>query len=371
MIPGLDGLRALAFLAVFLFHSGYLPFGWVGVQFFFVLSGFLITNILLKMKETFAAKDYFYKFYGRRFLRIFPLYYLYLFLMTIVFVFLPVKGFLSTETNEMFRKQIGFAFGYVYDFFHASAGFQLNRFFSHLWSLSVEEQFYIVWPLLILLVPRNKFKTLCLVAIGIGPVARLVTLVIYRQHVFPFLLDNPALAVYVLPFSYLDAFAIGAYISQYEIRQPRLKLLILLLFIPLAGMACDYISTGTLSLSSLGYSMPLTNGYKEIWGYSLLNCLFASITYCAAKTRLFSRILDTKILQYLGKISYGLYIYHNILIAFIIVLFIKLKWNFPLQTPVILLTTLTCTILVAVASYHIFEKPITQIKEKLFTVSHS
>src|SRR5215216_2425986 len=78
MIPGLDGLRAIAFLLVFALHTEYLQVGWVGVSLFFVLSGFLITGILLDMKKTLAAKDYFFKFYGRRFLRIFPLYYFYL-----------------------------------------------------------------------------------------------------------------------------------------------------------------------------------------------------------------------------------------------------------------------------------------------------
>ena len=76
MIPGLDGIRAIAILLVFFLHADYVYIGWVGVQLFFVLSGFLITNILLRMKETESGKDFFKKFYGRRFLRIFPLYYL-------------------------------------------------------------------------------------------------------------------------------------------------------------------------------------------------------------------------------------------------------------------------------------------------------
>ncbi|HMB21595.1 MAG TPA: acyltransferase family protein, partial [Anaerolineales bacterium] len=81
MIPGLDGLRAVAFLLVFALHADYVQVGWVGVQFFFVLSGFLITGILLDMKKALPPRDYFVKFYGRRFLRIFPLYYFYLVLM--------------------------------------------------------------------------------------------------------------------------------------------------------------------------------------------------------------------------------------------------------------------------------------------------
>jgi len=81
MIPGLDGLRAVAYLLVFFFHARYLEVGWIGVQFFFVLSGFLITGILLDMKNSLPTGGYFLKFYGRRFLRIFPLYYFYLLLM--------------------------------------------------------------------------------------------------------------------------------------------------------------------------------------------------------------------------------------------------------------------------------------------------
>jgi peptidoglycan/LPS O-acetylase OafA/YrhL len=88
MIPGIDGLRAIAVLALLAFHvNGYdFGFGWQGVQFFFVLSGFLITGILLRMKETLPVKQYFFNFYGRRFLRIFPLYYFYLFILTIAFM---------------------------------------------------------------------------------------------------------------------------------------------------------------------------------------------------------------------------------------------------------------------------------------------
>jgi peptidoglycan/LPS O-acetylase OafA/YrhL len=71
MIPGLDGIRGLAFVLVFFLHTDYIYFGWVGVQLFFVLSGFLITNILLRMKENLNVGDYFKKFYGRRFLLIY------------------------------------------------------------------------------------------------------------------------------------------------------------------------------------------------------------------------------------------------------------------------------------------------------------
>src|SRR5574341_2469271 len=89
MILGLDGLRALAFLAVLGRHTDNFRFGWAGVQLFFVLSGFLITDILIRMKARLPRRDFFLKFYGRRFLRIFPLYYFYLLLVTSLVLLLP------------------------------------------------------------------------------------------------------------------------------------------------------------------------------------------------------------------------------------------------------------------------------------------
>ena len=229
MIAGLDGIRAVAFLIVFFFHTRNLPFGWMGVQLFFVLSGFLITDILLRMKEKFPRREFFVKFYGRRFLRIFPLYYFYLALLTALIFLLPLldlKG-IRPELNKGFLNQIWVSLFYLYDFFHASAFFERSRFFTHLWSLSVEEQFYFIWPMLIFLTPREKFKQLCLTAIGLGFVFRLAITLIYRGQLFPFLLTDPQQAVNVLPFSHLDAFAFGAYISRFEIPRPRLQLIAL------------------------------------------------------------------------------------------------------------------------------------------------
>ena len=156
MIAGLDGLRAVAFLIVFFFHTRNLPVGWMGVQLFFVLSGFLITDILLRMKEQLPRREFFVKFYGRRFLRIFPLYYFYLALLAAFIFLLPALDLqaLNTELGKRFLNHIWVAALYMYDFFHASALFERSRFFTHLWSLSVEEQFYLLWPLLIFLTPR-------------------------------------------------------------------------------------------------------------------------------------------------------------------------------------------------------------------------
>jgi peptidoglycan/LPS O-acetylase OafA/YrhL len=370
MIAGLDGLRAVAFLIVFLFHTRNLPFGWLGVQLFFVLSGFLITDILLRMKEKLPRGEFFAKFYGRRFLRIFPLYYFYLVLLVTLIFLLPMldlKG-LKTEIGARFFNQIWVATFYGYDFFHASSFFARSHFFTHLWSLSVEEQFYLVWPLLIFLTPREKFKQLCLTAIGLGFVFRVAITLIYRTQLFPFLLSDPQQAVNVLPFSHLDAFAFGAYISRFELPRPRVQLLILSVTVPALGLLTDFLSKGTMTLA-LGYDLPMTGFYKEVWGYTLLNYLFAVLIYCVARTHFLTGILESAPLRYLGKISYGLYVYHYGIIAITTALFRKYGIGYSLRSPQMFVIAMSATLLVATLSFYLLEKPIINLKDRMFRVS--
>jgi len=370
MIAGLDGLRAVAFLIVFFFHTRNLPFGWLGVQLFFVLSGFLITDILLRMKEKLPRREFFIKFYGRRFLRIFPLYYFYLILIAVFIFILPALklNLLNAEIGKGYLNQVWVAALYVYDFFHASAFFERSRFFTHLWSLSVEEQFYLLWPLLIFLTPRDKFKQLCFTAIGLGFIFRLIITLVYRTQALPFLSNDPQQAVNVLPFSHLDAFAFGAYISRFEIPRPRLQLFVLAIFIPLVGLFTDYLSKGTMTFA-LGYDLPMTGYYKEVWAYTLLNYLFAVLIYCVARTNLFTQILDSAPLRYLGKISYGLYVYHYGVIALVAALFKKYGLEYSMRSPQMFLAAMSATLLIATVSFYLIEKPIIDLKDKLFRVS--
>jgi peptidoglycan/LPS O-acetylase OafA/YrhL len=370
MIPGLDGLRAVAFLIVFFFHTRNLPFGWMGVQLFFVLSGFLITDILLRMKEALPRREFFLKFYGRRFLRIFPLYYFYLLLLIGLIFLLPSLKLnaLNLELGTGYLNQIWVAAFYVYDFFHATAFFERSRFLTHLWSLSVEEQFYLLWPLLIFLTPREKFKQLCFTAMGLGLVFRLAITLIYRAQLFPFLSADPQQAVNVLPFSHIDAFAFGAYISRFEITRPRVQMLALVIFIPLIGLLTDFPSKGTVT-ASLGYDLPLTGWYKEVWGYSLLNYLFAVLIYCVARTNFLTSVLDSAPFRYLGRISYGLYVYHYGVIAICVALTRKYELDFSLRSPQFFLMSFGSTLLIATLSFILLEKPLIDLKDKFFGVT--
>src|SRR5688572_2758461 len=131
MIPGLNGLRAIAFLFLFSLHAEYLHFGWIGVQLFFVLSGFLITDILLRMKENLPFKQYLAKFYIRRFLRIFPLYYFFLFVMWVISIYFISINY-KTTVMQVFIDQAEYAFLYIYNFFSAHINFQPSPLIQHL-----------------------------------------------------------------------------------------------------------------------------------------------------------------------------------------------------------------------------------------------
>jgi peptidoglycan/LPS O-acetylase OafA/YrhL len=368
MIPGLDGLRAVAFLVLFGLHTDYLQFGWVGVQLFFVLSGYLITGILLRMREKLPAREYFLKFYGRRFLRIFPLYYFYLFLMLVITTWLIAMSY-RPNVMRVFADQIWYAILYVYDFFSAYQGFIPSRFLDHLWSLSVEEQFYIFWPFLIFVVPEKSLKNLFLGGILAGPLLRIAVFLVYQSGLIDSFRDPVALAIYPLPFSHVDAFALGAYITRFSIPAAGKQLLYLSIAVPLIGLATHYAATGTIGpISALGYPVTLPNGFQFIWAYTLLNYWFAVLIYCVVHEKRFLPFLEWAPLRYLGRISYGMYVYHFPIIWFasrIRDLGMSGKW----VSPLVALLSFVGTVAIASLSYFLLERPFLRLKDRFVSYS--
>lgn len=364
-IPALDGLRAVAFLALYGLHLDYLQMGWMGVQLFFVLSGYLITGILLKMKAQIPAREYFIKFYGRRFLRIFPLYYSFLFFILIFSVWAVNHGYKAGVFRSVID-HLPYAFTYLYNFFSSYSGFSPSRLLNHLWSLSVEEQFYIIWPFLLLLTPEQHMKKLFLGGIIAGPFFRLLLFLLHKSGTASYLIDPAPLAIYPLPFSHVDAFACGAYISRYAIPKARKWLVPFGIAIPVIGFASQMASTGHAGpISALGYPVTLPNAYQFIWAYSLLNLWFALLIYCIVHEHVLSGFLNWAPLQYLGKISYGLYVYHFPIIWFsgrIRDLGIPEPQAGLLITPI----SFIVTVIIASLSYALIEKPILNLKDRFF-----
>jgi peptidoglycan/LPS O-acetylase OafA/YrhL len=151
--PALDGLRGIAILLVVLFHNfrafNYFFFGWLGVDLFFVLSGFLITDILL---NTVGSPHFLRNFFMRRMLRIFPLYYL---VLIIFFIAFPLLGLYKQELQFYQDHQSWFWF-YLQNWLLSTDSSPRGGALDHFWSLAIEEQFYIIWPLIILLVRKLK-----------------------------------------------------------------------------------------------------------------------------------------------------------------------------------------------------------------------
>ena len=198
----LDALRAFAVAAVLIHH--YTPGGWgygayAGVKLFFTISGFLITGILLRSRDAADAQHQkrlgsLAKFYARRFLRIFPLYY---FVVAVAFA-------INLEPS---RKIIGWLLTYTLNIHMAQQGwFEAN--FAHFWSLSVEEQFYICWPWLALFLPRKLLFPAGLAMISAGPLFRL-------SYILSGYKNMTGLATYISTPSSLDHLGAGVVLAMF------------------------------------------------------------------------------------------------------------------------------------------------------------
>jgi peptidoglycan/LPS O-acetylase OafA/YrhL len=366
MIPGLDGLRGIAFLLIFFVHTDYINFGWAGVQLFFVLSGFLITGILVDMKRSVPGGQFFLKFYGRRMLRIFPLYYFYLALAVVLSILLFNLGAL-TKKMDVFWEHLPYALTFTYNFFYVVAK-EPSMLLSHFWTLSVEEQFYVIWPLLIFLTPEKHFKKLFLGAIAFGLLFRLGFTLVYEVHPMTFVVNGVAHGLYPLTFSHMDAFGMGALLSQFKFPKSTKQFAVLSVVLPIIGFTANYLSTGSIGpWHGLGFQYLMDNAYQFIWGYSLLNYWFAVAIDAVAREGMFQRVLASKPLTYLGKISYGLYVYH-LGVIFLIYRLLGPQINLPNPVTKFLLMLLefAATFAVASLSYRYLERPILNLKDKYF-----
>lgn len=310
-IKGLDGLRGIAIVLVMLFHFRLYDFGdigisagWVGVQLFFVLSGFLITRILLADREH-PLSAYLKKFYWRRSLRIFPLYYAYLLVLTLAFVIVNFPPELGNKAPWLYT--------YTYNYTRLSPEWTHSIFFTHLWSLSVEEQFYLLWPLFIFFVRGRALKIALLAIIVVAPAFRAV-LAAYLQHRTS--LDPHAIgeAVYWFTLSHFDAFASGGAVAVFKlnerIRRPGLVCGVVLAVVILVGLVNLLAMPHAVPLdpSSLGYPIASLEHGQHIWSYSLLNCFFALLILWVSVTSL--KVFNASPLVAIGKVSYGMYVFH-------------------------------------------------------------
>jgi peptidoglycan/LPS O-acetylase OafA/YrhL len=355
----LDGIRGIAVILVMLFHFGYFAPGWSGVQLFFVLSGFLITAILLDGRGAPTGRSL-GRFYWRRSLRILP-----------VFVaLLLVLGLLAWLTGEPrdFGSDWPWLAGFLANFARLRET-DLSPFYVHLWSLAVEEQFYLLWPFAILLLPMAGVRRLIIGMLLAGPVLRLLVF----QHFVgegagPMLAGK---AVYVLPFTQFDAFAAGAALAVW----PQICAgPVAARFVACAGLtamagfavtAWAHLYGSGAQLSALGFPMYLVPANGYIWGYSLLNLLFVALLALGIREHRWTSPLGHPALVHVGRTSYGLYVYHLPLLAAADLWFASdLHTLDGLSRFGFFIAWIAVVVLVAEISHRYLEKPFLRLKDR-------
>jgi peptidoglycan/LPS O-acetylase OafA/YrhL len=360
--PILDAIRGLAILLVLLFHSGLTSAnatfqkliwqGWVGVDLFFVLSGFLITGILL---DTRLKKHSLRHFYARRFLRIFPLYYGFL-----VLFFLTPVGIFIVGSPEL-RVQAGLQQGWFW--LHAQNWrivYTRNWNFPHLnhfWSLAIEEQFYLFWPLVVILTGPRRLAFVAGSVLFLGVVARIA------------LLDETSpMAIYAATFLRLDGFMTGALAALLVRGGATRKRLVQY------GCIALFASAIPLWMIIQKHQMMLwEQAVTQTIGYTLIAIFFASAILLAVAAPRRSAVAWTvhwAPLRFLGKYSYAIYVFH-FPVLFVVGSRVRLEdyprflQPFATSHPRLMIFALMAGIstALAVVSWHLFEKQFLRLKK--------
>jgi peptidoglycan/LPS O-acetylase OafA/YrhL len=336
-IQQLDGLRAFSVLGVILYHLGIPGFGmgWLGVSFFFVLSGFLITRILIESKE---SNNFFSNFYIRRSLRIFPLYYLYIFIVFIYCLYFDVQG----VNNWLY-----YVF-YLQNYTMAWNGFAYvpGQELGHTWSLAVEEQFYLLWPLVVFLCNR---KLIFISAIILSCVA------ISSRF---YLAEYTSIVSFAPLFSTMDTLLIGAIIAVISVNQRAMRII-----------SCTLLAVGLFwFISVVKFGALIYGWHKGIEAanqslYLSSSILFAGVIGVIASGVVKAKFLTIAPLIYLGKISYGLYLWHPFAIQVVDSLQYRghLLW---ITGPMVLASKLALTIAISALSFKFFELPFLRMKDR-------
>lgn len=354
-MPQLDALRAFAVGAVMVHHFadveslpfglGQIPFGFLGVRLFFVLSGFLITGILLQAREAVQKQEQspwfsMRQFYARRFLRIFPLYYFVVFVLLIVNI-PPTRDVSAWLLTYTFNIQLSI-----------QGWFPEN--ISHFWTLSVEEQYYLIWPWLVLFVPFRRILPVVVVVILLGPAFRTYAVIAELNEV----------ATYCFTLSSLDTLGMGSLLAILSLRWGTDRLgSVLDRFVLPAGLFATAIllivlHTG-IHWESYVVALDLSVGLIFCW------LIFKASRGFRGHVGTF---LTMKPLVYLGRITYGLYVYHLFVPLLVHPAMAALGLDIPGRGWANLVISSAVTVLVASLSWHILEKPLNDLK-RLFPTS--
>jgi peptidoglycan/LPS O-acetylase OafA/YrhL len=358
-IIGLEGLRAVSLVLVLQAHwdpslrfEALAEWGRGGLIVFFVISGFLITGILADLRERVAEGEISFGsaicgFYARRAFRIFPVYYLALAFVLYRQMNTAVSAdwlwhvlFLNNISNVLLREDIG-VYGAAFPW----------------WSLAVEEQFYVFWAPLVLLLPKRHLPRMILIMIagGVG----------FRS--FCWIEGYPLGDSFILTLGNIDSLAAGAAAAAL-VRRRAANEGINRIAAPALMAACTiafgWLVSERLRLGYLAFRPLLENAvFSDIVWYSF----FASLVYLFATDRAVSvgAALNNAVLKYIGQRSYGAYVFHHVIA---ISLFQKTVLGVPigLTGPLAFTIYFILTVIVAAASFRFYEQPIMKLRNRLF-----
>lgn len=326
-IPAFDGVRGLFCLLIITHHwvmphlKGPFALLWWILQLFFILSAYLITKILLYDKERLDFKNYIRRFFIRRAYRIFPLYFIYLF---VIGGFLLLAGTSEAGANNpdvrYFKENWGYLFTYTYNFAEIGNHFRgvdyhPSALFSHLWSLSLEEQFYTVFPFVIFFLSLKNLKRLIVAAIILGPIMRFVA----YEGLFSLNPDPHWTGLIAVrnTFFQLDTLAYGMAIAVFDIDQIKHPLrwfgIILLAWFAMA-FGSGYLLVQSGEYQSIRLAMNeylfMTHHYNYATFFTLSNIMCAAFVLSIVRGSAINKFFENKVMCYLGKVSYGMYVYH-------------------------------------------------------------
>lgn len=341
-LPSLDGIRATAAIMVMVFHfvghHGEPPgivqasiVGQTGVDLFFVLSGFLITRILLASKQ---SAHYFRSFYARRILRIFPLYFGFL---VIYFFLLPS---LLGESIPPVATQL-WSWFYLENVPQTFVSLRSSGP-GHFWSLAVEEHFYLIWPLLVYVLSRRSFGIAILITLFLPVIIRAV-FVHFGLPVFYFTFTRMDALGYGAGLAFLltsRSFNSGGIIRLFRVMLIVLPILLVSAFVLWSGRRLDWLQVVKLSL--------VPAFYFALIGFCLIDPAGNSLT----------RIFSAAWLRWLGGISYGLYVFHPI--CFNLVERVVAPYGIVVDA----VLSFGLTIGVAYISFRFFESPVLKLKRR-------
>ncbi len=386
-IKPFDGLRGLGALFILSYHWPgkiiNISHGWEFMQLFFVMSGYLITMVLIEEKDKFAFGKFALRFYVKRSLRLFPLYFAYLLFWLVIYYATSPANVLHEWSDEI-HKHIAYLSTYTYNYmtlvnFFRGVDYSAGLLSTHLWTLSLEEQFYLVFPFIVFFLSKKNLRIFLIASIVLAPILRIVVYFLLKKA-------NPADNFWVaqnmvrLPFLQMDSLAFGALLAVFnfeKIKDP-VRIFRWATFIIIAIYAANILYTKYvegISYYELTYGKKIaenwiTHNYLFTYIITMVNAWCMLMLLCLIRGFRMAWLLESKFLVFVGRHSYAIYLFHLPLMFgffFVTGFFIQLDTPFKkivLDIPMFLLyLSVVCGL--SYVSLKYFESYFLKFKDKL------